>query len=278
MDWTNIPGFGVAGNFTGHLEQAGESPDFVNVQTKEVHAPKGVFPFFLPGLLNKGILSSNPYSHDTIQLLNNTENHQIEPEVSIVFDVEYHNGRISSLSPVQALAHNDCSIRRHGATKISEKKNWGVNSKGVASKGIPLQSLTIGGTLDRFKLACFLRRNGELHTYGVTSWVREYSYFHDTLVEWLIDRFNSQKDHGPLEHLNEYLNDMELPNQICVSIGATRYTSFGENTFLKADDTIYVVLYDATIYTDDAIQEHLKKSNAHLPNTSVLIQRVVAQS
>ena len=27
--------FGVAGNFTGHLEQAGEAKDFINIKTKE---------------------------------------------------------------------------------------------------------------------------------------------------------------------------------------------------------------------------------------------------
>lgn len=35
-------GFGVAGNFAGHLEQAGEAGDFVKVVT-EGYAPKGIF-------------------------------------------------------------------------------------------------------------------------------------------------------------------------------------------------------------------------------------------
>jgi hypothetical protein len=38
-------GFGVAGNFAGHLEQAGESADFVNVASNGV-APKGIFPSY----------------------------------------------------------------------------------------------------------------------------------------------------------------------------------------------------------------------------------------
>ena len=36
--------FGVAGNFTGHLEQAGEAKDFINIKTKEENAPKAIFP------------------------------------------------------------------------------------------------------------------------------------------------------------------------------------------------------------------------------------------
>lgn len=41
-------GFGVAGNFAGHLEQAGEASDFTKVVT-EGYAPKGIFPWYAPG-------------------------------------------------------------------------------------------------------------------------------------------------------------------------------------------------------------------------------------
>ena len=44
----NIATFGVAGNFTGHLEQAGEAADFINLKVQDKSAPKGVFPTFLP--------------------------------------------------------------------------------------------------------------------------------------------------------------------------------------------------------------------------------------
>ena len=42
-------GFGVAGNFAGHLEQAGEAADFVNV-TSEGTAPEGHLPLVRTGL------------------------------------------------------------------------------------------------------------------------------------------------------------------------------------------------------------------------------------
>ena len=48
MNLQGMLGFGVAGNFTGHLEQAGESGDFIGVETDEECAPKGIFPFYLP--------------------------------------------------------------------------------------------------------------------------------------------------------------------------------------------------------------------------------------
>ena len=52
-DLQNMATFGVAGNFTGHLEQAGEAKDFVNVKTKEANAPKAVFPTYIPSENNR---------------------------------------------------------------------------------------------------------------------------------------------------------------------------------------------------------------------------------
>ena len=48
MNWSNIAGFGIAGNFTGHLEQAGEASDFKALDIKDPIAPKGIFPFYIP--------------------------------------------------------------------------------------------------------------------------------------------------------------------------------------------------------------------------------------
>ncbi len=73
-------GFGVAGNFAGHLEQAGEAADFVNVSSDGV-APKGIFPWYAPGY--DGFLGEFPLSHDAIALPESDSplNLQIEPEV-----------------------------------------------------------------------------------------------------------------------------------------------------------------------------------------------------
>ena len=40
-DLRTAAGIGVAGNFAGHLEQAGEAADFVNVVADSAVAPKG---------------------------------------------------------------------------------------------------------------------------------------------------------------------------------------------------------------------------------------------
>lgn len=48
MNLKKMIGLGVAGNFAGHLEQAGEDADFVNVITASANAPKGIFPTYVP--------------------------------------------------------------------------------------------------------------------------------------------------------------------------------------------------------------------------------------
>ena len=49
VDLRQVIGLGVAGNFAGHLEQAGEADDFKDLVIKDADAPKGIFPFYVPG-------------------------------------------------------------------------------------------------------------------------------------------------------------------------------------------------------------------------------------
>lgn len=82
FDLNTVPTFGVAGNFTGHLEQAGEAKDFVNVKTKDATAPKGIFPTYLPGANESKIipeyLKCNPFDSSKIVFPNEDEKLQIE--------------------------------------------------------------------------------------------------------------------------------------------------------------------------------------------------------
>ncbi len=48
MKFKNVIGLGVAGNFAGHLEQAGEAADFASITTIEEIQPKAIFPFYVP--------------------------------------------------------------------------------------------------------------------------------------------------------------------------------------------------------------------------------------
>ena len=172
-------------------------------------------------------------------------------------------------------ASNDCSIRKEGAKKISEKKNWGSASKGFASNLIKIDKFTEGGILDRYRIASFLVRNGEVFVYGEDSPVRDYSYFYEKLISWLIDKFNNQENAGPAENINLYLNEAGCPKQVMISVGATRYTDYGEHNFLQHGDKAVVVVYPEDVYSQEEIIKRVGKDNLEEDDISVLIQEVI---
>lgn len=274
----NFIGLGVAGNFAGHLEQAGEAADFLQVKTEEAIQPKAIFPFYVPSETlssTEQFLSTYPLSHDTIAFPHDADNLQIEPEVALICEIHYQDGQVHELKPTHFAAYNDCSIRRPNARKICEKKNWGENSKGISAIQIALDKFEQGGVLDNYHIACFHKRNGVLNTYGEDSPAASYSYFHQKLLNWIIDKMNHQPDQGPMNHIAELIKQSHQPSHAIISIGATRYTPFGESNFLQVGDTSIVVVYDATKYTHDQIVKMAEKEAFSEAGISALIQKVV---
>lgn len=278
MDLKEIACFGVAGNFTGHLEQAGEAKEFAQVKTEEASAPKGVFPTYLPkaaGACVPEFLNVFPFSQDKIIFPKGEQKVQFEPECAVVFDANWQDGKITSLSARCFAASNDCTIRKEGCKKISMKKNWGANSKGFAANCIAIDSFDSDGILNDYRIASFLLRDGKAFAYGEDSAVSSYSYIWKKLTDWLIAKFNSQKDEFNLENIGSYLNESGFPKQIMVSIGATRYTDFGEHNFLQDGDGIVIVLYPASKYSAEKIQDMVARGEEFGSDVSVLKQTVV---
>ncbi|MEN3756528.1 DUF5718 family protein [Aeromonas veronii] len=271
-------GLGVAGNFAGHLEQAGEASDFVAVVVRDTTAPKALFPFFVPGHPDQ--LGVFPLSDKAIFLpeaaVSGDEKVQIEPEVALWCELEYAGKQVVAIHPRAFGAYNDCSIRRPNAKKISEKKNWGEESKGLAANLLPLSGFAAGCELDDYRIACYLERDGKLHAYGVDSAAIDYSYFHGKLLDWAIDKFNHQQDEGPAEHIQGLLAQAGHPPHALISIGATRYTPFGETHFLKPGDTSCVVVYPGSRYSEADIREAIRSRNFGA-DMSVLLQAVQAR-
>ena len=274
MDWEQIICFGVAGNMAGHLEQAGEASDFVHVVVSDRKAPKGMFPFYLPHSTATHFLHTMPLSDSVIEINPDGANYQIEPEVSLLCSLSYQEGRVASIAPEFAMAHNDCSIRKE-APKISVKKNWGANTKGVSAQRIAIDSFSEGGVLDHYQLTSYLLREGNVHHYGESARVTSYSYFYDTLLEWMVDRFSNQKDGGPLENIQECLAQSGYPKRALISIGATCYTEFGASNYLKPEDVAVVALYDRRHYGERDIQKIILSDASSLSNISILKQRVL---
>lgn len=274
MVFRHVIGFGVAGNFAGHLEQAGEANDFLTVEVKEAVQPKAIFPFYVPSD-KAGFLATYPLSSDTISPPNEADNLQIEPEVALLCDIQYQDNKVVGLKPVKFAAYNDCSIRKPNANKISEKKNWGASTKGIASQMFELDGVTEGGELDRYRIASFHQRADQVERYGEDSPVVGYSYFHEKLLNWIVDRMNNQLDVGPTENIAEHLANASYPEQALISIGATRYTEYGETTFLQPGDTSMVVVYDGQKYSSLDIAAMAEKAEFPHEGISSLVQKVI---
>jgi hypothetical protein len=242
-------GFGVAGNFAGHLDQAGEAGDFATVVSEE-GAPKGIFPWYVPGY--DTFLGEFPLSHDALIVPpvnedNGPLNLQIEPEVGLACEVAWSGDTVVTLRPFALGAFNDCSIRRPGAPKISYKKNWGPASKGVAHEFFEAHDLTPDGPTATLRLLCHLRTaDGIHHEYGVDSPLLGYSYYGEVLLDWIVERLANQKGSPdtPLEDVGALMVAAGHPSHTLIGIGATRYTSYGESTYLKPGDEGIVRVYD----------------------------------
>jgi hypothetical protein len=271
-------GVGVAGNFAGHLEQAGEAADFEDVVAPAGEAPKGIFPWYVPG--DHSFLGVFPLSHDrnAKPAAAGGGSLQIEPEAGVICQIAYDaDGLVERLTPNSLAAFNDCSLRREGANKISEKKNWGPNSKGIARAAFAVDDLEPGGATGSLRLACFLRRDGVAHAYGAVSALSDYSYYGGQLLDWIVDRLRNQtgSPDTPLEPVGEYLARAGNPPSMLIGIGATRYTPFGENTFLEVGDQSLVIVYDEHRHSQDEVETAVNESReADLAAASILRQTV----
>ena len=282
-DSKDIPCFGVAGNFTGHLEQAGEAIDFANVKTKEANAPKAIFPTYIP-LNNKTsentetvvpqFLTVFPFDYTKIIYPKNEQKLQIEPECAVIFDAKWEGQKLTSLTPVSFGASSDCSIRKQGATKISQKKNWGECTKGFSNNQITADGFEKGSLFDDYRIASFLIRDGKVYDYGENSAIRDYSYIYKKLTDWMLEKFNEQKDEGPAENIHSYLVAAGCPKRIMVSIGATRYTQWGETNFLQNDDKAVVIVYPESKYTPDQIKKMTGAGDFSDSSISALVQTI----
>ncbi len=137
-----------------------------------------------------------------------------------------------------------------------------------------MTSFTQGCELDTYRIASFHVRNGIVNRYGEDSAVIDYSYFHEQLNGWMIDRMNNQKDEGPAENIALYLAEANYPKQAIISIGATRYTDFGETNFLQPGDESIVVAYDGARYQAQEIEGMVASGSFEKEGISALRQRV----
>jgi hypothetical protein len=263
--------FGVAGNFANHLGEAGEADEFSVIDTKEKDAPKGLFPFYIPN--HESFLGKFPLCNDKINH-NNMEYLQVEAEVGLICDYQFDSGRLTDIIPRYFTAFNDCSNRIQDGSKLSTKKNWGQASKGISPEFIQIDDFVETGVLNKFHIASFVRRDGVLKDYGTVSAVKSYSYFFEQLKYWMIDKFNTQDDCGPLEELNPFIRDIQKSRGLFIAAGATAYTEFGKSNYLQKGDEIFVYVYNAHFHSFNDIVNDMCGDDILLSQCSKLHQIV----
>ena len=268
LDFKNIPCFGIAGNFAQHLEQAGEASDFAGL-VREGGAPKGIFPFYVPG--NSSFLGRYPLDNKRLKIPKNV-GVQAEPEIALRLGLNYGKKGICSLKPLSFMSFNDASVRGVKAAKISHKKNFSGASRGAGNE-IAIDKFSSGGICDDFSLASFLHSQGEFLAYGECARLSEYGYFYEKLLEWIKITLNTQQDEAVLEHLAVFLE--HKPKQILLALGATRYEPNMENRYFKAGDEVYIIAFNHKKFSLEQIKE-LAKDGKISPSDdiSVLIQRI----
>ena len=267
-------GFGIAGNFANHLEQAGEANDFINVISDEEGAPIGIFPFYIPK--NDTFLGRYCIDNQKIILPQDTLlKVQAEPEIALECEVLYENNKVKTLIPKFFMAFDDTSIRNDKtATKISQKKNFSAASKGYGKK-IPIDVFEKGGICDNYSLTSFLIIDGKAHQYGDNVKLTHYCYFYKKLIDWIVKKLNTQVDHAVLENLSDVISKAHYPVRIVIAIGATSYTHFAENRFLQEGDEVCVITYNHTVYTNEQIQNLIQQGVVEIKNASIVRQEVI---
>ncbi|RDU60597.1 DUF5718 family protein [Helicobacter sp. MIT 14-3879] len=270
-------GFGIAGNFANHLEQAGEANDFKEVISDEVGAPKGIFPFYIP----KDNTFLGRYCIDNYKIIlpkDSSLNAQAEPEIGLECEVSYSaDGKVKNLNPKFFMAFDDTSIRNDtNATKISQKKNFSTASKGCGFK-LPIDKFEKGGICDNYSITSFLIFDGKAHQYGDNAKLTSYSYFYQKLLDWIVRKLNTQTDHAVLENLGDIIKRTKQPSKILIAIGATSYTHLAETRFLQEGDEVCVVAYNHNKYSNTQIQSLVEQGVIGLKDCSIVRQEVIRQ-
>jgi len=237
-------GLGIAGNSAGHLQQTGESDAFTKLD--DPHKPQALFPFYVPNA-KQDYLACVPYSSDTLKLPDDPHAKvQMEPELALKCTTRYNaQGELIALTPYAMTVVNDATYRNANVNKLAQKKNWGEASKGLATHDIPITDFTEHSALAGFRLCGFHQRKGQWSLCGEDVALTQYSYFYAQLQQWISTQIQQQQAHALFHNIQHLLVEADYPATILVAIGATRYSTYGEQHQLLAGDQTAVLLYDS---------------------------------
>lgn len=271
-------GLGIAGNSAGHLEQTGEIDGLITVD--DAAKPQALFPFYVASA-EEEFLTRMPYSSAQLQLPESSKAKvQMEAELGLKLAVVYNDdGIVTKLTAVSMTVINDATYRNATVYKLAEKKNWGLATTGLAKHEILIEKFEAGGELEHFRLCGFHQSNGQWHLACQDTAISEYTYFYQELLHWLVIQIQQQQDKNALHNIQNLLSQDTFPEHILVSIGATRYSLYGEQHQFHSGDQSAVILYDSRVYHINEIVNLLKQNDplSVSENTDIIIlqQRII---
>jgi hypothetical protein len=261
--------FGIIGNFATTDEIRGGRQFFDGV-------PNGIVPNYIPSTNgSNSLLEIYPISHSKLNIPTIYDNVQIEPEVALECDVKYHNGSVLYINPRRFTAYNDASIHRLSSTKTSQNKNWGRDSKGIATKWFDIDRFDQNSSFGNYNLVSFIKRGSIIEQYSIDTPIANYNMLYQNLVEWIVKQIKTQRDSLALEQISNLIEESKQPDKFIINIGTTLYTSVGDRTFLRDGDEVFVVLYDRKKYRGDSIKAYLlayKTRNINYDEMIILYQ------
>ena len=240
--------------------------------------PNGLVPIYIPFKENTdSFLGAFPLSHSKLQIPTVYDNIQIEPEIVFECDIKYYNNKVHYIIPKRFTVYNNSTLHRLSVHKISQNKNWGENSKGIARKWIDIEDFEEGGTLSKYNFVSFIKKDGVIEPCTIDTAIEDYPYLYDNLIGWIINQIKEQKDILSLDNIDSLIKKAGNPKKFLISIGTTLYTSIGDKVFLEDRDEVFIVMYDRTKYRADSIKAYLlayKTRNANYDGMIILHQRV----
>lgn len=262
-------GLGIAGNFAGHLTQTGEAKGLS--QAIDDEKPQALFAFYVPNG-QENYLTINPYSSDILTIPTKKDAKvQMEAEVAVVADVEYQDDVVTGITPRSMRLFNDATYRNAEVEKLAQKKNWGEASKGIGSQSLPLSGFDPKSGLNAYRFCSFHCRDDNWYLCCQDASITDYSYFYQSVIDWLIDTINQQQSEGALHNIYALLANAGYPKQVLISLGASRYTELGEQHHLKAGDKICMVLYHQDKMDFETIQTCVERGSFSILERDALV-------
>merc|ERR1719373_518815 len=107
-----------------------------------------------------------------------------------------------------------------------------------------------GSLVDKLVLTSYIKRGDQVYKYSVDAPARNYLIFHDALMDWIVDRINTQENTGKWLPIFPELVQSDYPTSMWIALGAGEYTEWGAVNFLQPKDECLVLVYREDKYPD----------------------------